>query len=212
MGCGSPLGDLFYLADSLLYRSHDSSPPLERGGVGSESGEDLRSRLYRMYGDGLISEEVFDALRALADRGQLRSADLAVHLARARRGQTERGDPAVANALSGIRSRLARLLQARTISEKALADLDARLEDLDQRIAVKKQAARQIVAHDEAAARRHLSQKAELASSRQRLASQAQALREDLARLDDLRAQLAAKAAELEAVQARSQLNMEATE
>jgi hypothetical protein len=49
-------------------------------------------------------------------------------------------------------------------------------------------------------------EKAELEASRERLAEQAAALRDDLARLDDLRAQLEAKATELEAVGAREGL------
>ena len=215
MGCGSPLGDLFYLADTLL----DPRPlPLPRSG-GGERGEGgaLRAELYQMHGEGQISQEVFTALRALADRGQLRPADLAVHRARARRCpvngddvETSRRDVCT-NALRGVRSRLTQLAQARAASEKVLADLEARLAGLDERIVGKEQAARDALAaeRDEAAARQRLAEKAEFASSRDRLAAQAQALRADLARLDDLRAQLEAKAAELEAVQARSSLSEE---
>jgi chromosome segregation ATPase len=164
-----------------------------------------------MYGEGQISEEVFTALRALADRGQLRPADLAVHRARARRRPAGRGDVEVANALRGIRSRLAQLAQTRAASEKVLANLEARLSGLEDRVVDKEQAARDAIAaeHDEQAARSRLAEKAEFASSRDRLTVQAQALCTDLARLDDLRAQLEAKAAELEAMQARIRLSEE---
>src|SRR3990172_7477249 len=202
MGCGSALGDLFYLADALAYRIYDSHLPPDRWRTGSEGNESLRTRLYRMHGEGQISEEVFNALQVLAERGQLRPADLAVHLARARRGESEGGDAAIGNALGGIRSRHAKLVQARVGSEKVLADLEARLSELDERIAAKEQAARQSVTQNEETARQRLAEKAEFASSRERLAAQAQALRADLARLDELNLQLEAKSAELEAVQA----------
>jgi phage shock protein A len=158
-----------------------------------------------MHGEGQISEEVFNALQVLAERGQLRPADLAVHLARARRGGSAGGDAAIGNALRGIRSRHAKLVQARVGSDKVLADLEVRLSELDERIAVKEQAARQSVTQqNEETARQRLAEKAEFAGSRSRLAAQAQALRADLARLDELNLQLEAKSAELEAVQARS--------
>jgi len=166
----------------------------------------LVAELYQMYGDGQIGEEVFAALRALADRGQLRPADLAVHRARAQRRPAGRGDLALASALRGIQVRLAQLAQARATSEKVLADLETRLADLGRQIAGKEQVARETVERDEGVARRRLAEKAELAGGRDRLAAQAQALRADLAQLDDLRAQLEIKAAELEAVRARSRL------
>ena len=184
-------------------------------------GPGVRARLYQMYGEGQITEEVFTALRALADKGQLRPADLAVHRARPASGIFDashrpagRRDPstssgqALTNAQRGIRSRLAQLAQARAASEKVLADLEARLAGLDERAVGKEQAARDAltVGQDETAARQRLAEKAELTGSRDRLATQAEALRADLARLDDLRAQLEAKAAELEAVQARDRL------
>jgi len=205
MSCGSPLGDLFYLADTLLYHSPVSSlPPGGRRG----GGEGLLTQLYQMYGEGQVNEEVFTALRALADRGQLRPADLAVHRARARRHSGQHSDPTVTNVLQGIRSRLAQLAQVRVASEKVLAELEVRQAGLEERISGKVQAARDAVAvrQDEQAARSRLAEKAELTNSRDRLVAQGQALRADLTRLDDLRTQLEAKAAELEAVQVRNRL------
>lgn len=212
MGCGSVLGDLFYLTDSFIQRESGNgwrvasdvtftayhTPP-----------DDLRAQLYQMYGEGQISEEVFTALRSLAGRSQLRPADLAVHRARAQHRSMGHEDPATANALRGIRSRLTQLAQARASSEKILADLEARLSDIDRRAADKQRAAREVVERDEESARQRLAEKAELGVSRDRLAAQAQALRADLSRLDDLCAQLEAKSMELEAVQARSRLNEE---
>ncbi len=230
MSCGSPLGDLFYLADTLLYRPYDSPLPLngrgteaytacsstapswpgrDRAGTDERSrtderGEDLRTHLYRMYGDGQISEEVFTALQSLADRGQLRPADLAVHQALARRGG---GDVAISNAMRSIQSRLTQMTQARASAGKVLVDLDARLAEIDGRMAGKEQAARENIERNEETARLRLAEKVELASSRDRLDVQAQALRSELIRLDDLRAQLETKSVELEAVQARSRLS-----
>ncbi len=221
MSCGSPLGDLFYLADALIAGSYSGQAasyrpdpselvrPAWARGVGDGMKDDLRARLYRMYGEGQISEEVFQALRALADRGQLRQSDLAVHLARAMRSVNQRGDLAIQNAIRGIRARLAQLAQARATSEKVLVDLQARLSDLDERMASKEQAARQALSQDEETARQRLAEKSELASSHERLAAQAQALHADLDRLDDLHSKLKAKAAELESVQARIQLGQE---
>ncbi len=217
MSCGSPLGDLFYLADTLLSPSPPAPLPLNGRGIeayagqgrNGERGEGLRARLYNMYGDGQTNEEVFTALRNLADRGQLRPADLAVHQARARRGPKSHDDAAISNAQRGIRSRLTQLAQARASAAKVLVDLETRLAELDGRMAGKEQAARENIEHDEQTARLRLSEKAELASSRDRLSAQAQALGSELNRLDDLRAQLDAKSAELEAAQARSRLNAE---
>jgi hypothetical protein len=113
------------------------------------------------------------------------------------------------NALRGIHSRLARLAEARTASAKVLADLEARQVDLNRRMAEKENAARASVETDEETARARLTEKLELVRSHARQVEQAEALRADLARLDDLRAQLEATAAELEAVRARSRLNEE---
>jgi len=209
MGCGSPLGDLFYLADTLLYHTDGSSLPLGRRGIGGESDNPLRSQLYQMYGEGQISEEVFTALRILADRGQLRPADLAVHRARVQHRSVGHGDPVTANALRSIRSRLTQLAQVRAASEKVLADLETQLSDINQRMDDKEQAARRIIERDEESARQRLAEKAELGLSRDRLAPQVDALQTDLSRLEDLRAQLEAKSIELEAVQARGRLNEE---
>jgi chromosome segregation ATPase len=209
MGCGSVLGDLFYLADSLLQQESGNRWRVASDATFSVSHtppEDLRAQLYRMYGEGEISEEAFVALRTLADRGHLRPADLAVHRSHA---QHRHDDPGTANALQGIRSRLTQLAQARASSEKVLANLKARLSDIDQRAADKEQAAREVIKRDEESARQRLAEKAELSLSRDRLAAQAEALRADLRRLEDLRAQLEAKSIELEAVQARSRLHEE---
>ncbi len=222
MLCGLHLGELFYLADRLLEGPAGQvgtaaaaawSPPvpaaiavrqdLDGRAAGAEA---LRAQLYQMYGEGQIGEAVFTALRPLAERGQLRPADLAVHRARARQRPGGQGDAGVASALHGVRSRLAQLAQARTASERILADLEARLDDLDQRVVSKEQAAREAVGHDEQGARQRLLEKAELAGSRERLAAQASALQADLGRLADLYAQLEAKAIELEAVRARQRL------
>ncbi len=211
MGCGSPLGDLFYLADTLLYRSQVSAlPSASEDSSTPSAGQVLRGQLYRMYAEGQIDEEVFAALRALADGGQLRAADLAVHRVNARRRDTDsRGDPQVSNALRGIHSRLTGLNETRRASEKVLADLQSRLTDLDRRIAEKEARARASVQTDEPSARARLTEKVELAASRERLASQAEQLRADLSRLDDVCAQLEAKQSELEAVQARDRVAQE---
>lgn len=217
MGCGSILGDLFYLADSLLENQRplrngrqgvQQLPPVARHSALSKQpgSENLLAQLYNMYGEGQIDEEVFTALKALAGRGQLRPADLAVHRVRARRHPPHKKNVEVANALRGIRSRLAQLERTRKSSAGVLADLEARLEGLNQRMMDKEKAARQAIEQDEDAARQRLTEKAEMESSYERLSSQAQALREDLDRLDDLQIQLEAKMTELEALQARGEL------
>ena len=212
MGCGLPLGDLFYLADSLLDRGLNNGSVVASDITFSARRtppDDSSARLYQMYGEGLISGEVFTAFRTLADRGQLRPADLAVHRARAQHRPAAHEDPRAANAMRGIRSRLTQMAQVRAASEKVLMDLESRLLEIDQRVADKEQAAREIIGSDEVSARQRLAEKAELTSSRDRLTTQAQGLRADLRSLDDLRAQLEAKFLELETVQARSRLNEE---
>ncbi len=210
MGCGSGLGDLFCIADNLLQspRALAAAPwqparPLDS----AQSGEGLLSHLYKMHGEGQISEEVFTALRDLADRGQLRPADLAVHQARARRRPTHLKDMETENALRGIRSRLDQLAGVRKGSEKVMSELQSRITDVDGRMSSKASAARGAVGEgDEQDARRRLTEKAQLSSSRDRLAKQLQLLKEDLAHLDDLTAQLQNKAVEIEAVRARGDL------
>ena len=204
MGCGSLLGDLFYMADSLLEKPRVQ--PLHqieyRGG-----NEGLHAQLYRMYGEGVIGEDVFNALRVVADRGELRPADLAVHRANARQRLTLRAGSEVQNALRGVHMRITKLIETRTTSGKILAELEARLANLDKGVASKEQNARQAVSeNDEDTARRRLTEKADLVASQTRLFAQVQALREDLARLDHLRTQLETIAAELEAVNARSEM------
>lgn len=213
MGCGTSLGDLFYLADSLIQQGSGNGWRVTSN-VASFTArhtppEGLRAQLYQMYGEGQISEEVFTALRTLADRSQLRPADLAVHRARVQHHSVGHGDPVTANALRSIRSRLTQLAQVQTASERVLSDLETQLSDINQRVDDKEQAAREIVERDEESARQRLAEKAELRLSRDRLTSQVKALQSDLSRLEDLRAQLEAKSVELEAVQARSRLNEE---
>ena len=208
LGCGPGLGNLFYLADRLLEDNRArrgsalSAAPVARPLFRPE----LTQQLYDMYGRGELSNEVFAALKPLAERGALRPADLAVHRVRAGRRRPRPAGRETAAALRQVQLRLAQLDEAQEDSSQTLADLEARMAGLVERATGKEQAARQLVATDEEAARRLLTEKAELEASRQRLAEQAQALRDDLARLDDLRAQLEAKAAELEAVGAREEL------
>lgn len=205
MGCGSILGDLFYLTDSLLEDPRSQLPPQidYRGG---EQG--LQAQLYRMYGEGVISEEVFNVLRLLADKGKLRPADLAVHQVNATQPINRKTDSEVHNAIRGVRSRLAQLAETRSNSEKVLKELETRLTKLDNEVDTKEQNARQAVGkNNEDTARQRLTEKADLAGSHSRLAAQAEALREDLIRLNHLRIQLETKAAELEAVRAREELS-----
>ena len=136
----------------------------------------------------------------------LRPADLAVHRVKARRRGPRLGGGETAAALRQVQVRLAQLEEAREASSRILADLEEQMAELEERTTDKEQAARELVATDEEAARRLLMEKADLEASRERLAEQARSLRDDLARLDDLRAQLEAKAAELEAVGAREEL------
>ena len=210
MGCGSMLGDLFCLADHLVQPSRGpaASPWQAPFPAGSTwSGEDLLSDLYRMLGEGRITQEVFSSLRDLADRGQLRRVDVAVHQARAQRRTVHRGDTDTRNALQGISLRQQRLVEAREESERVMSNLRGRIADIDERMAGKENIARQAVGEgDDQAARRRLTEKAQLSSLRERLHKQLQMLTEDLGRLDEVRAELEAREVELEAVRAREGL------
>jgi hypothetical protein len=207
LGCGPGLGNLFHLADRLLEdnRAHRGSA-LGATPVARPSRPDLTQQLYDMYGRGELSEAAFGALKPLAERRVLRPADLAVHRLKARRRGPRPGGGETATALRQVRARLMQLGEAREASSRALADLEAQMAELAERATGKEQAAREQVTTDEAATRRALTEKAALEASHERLAAQAAALRDDLARLDDLRAQLEAKATELEAVGAREGL------
>ena len=132
---------------------------------------------------------------------------MAVHRAKVSRRATRKVDPEVQNALRGVHSRLTQLAETRANSEKVLKDLETRLASLDEVVAAKKQKARQAIGeNNEDIARRHLSEKTDLIENHARLAAQAQALREDLARLAHLRTQLEIKAVELEAVRSREEM------
>jgi len=207
MGLGSALGELFHLVDRVLEdnRAHRSSL-LTAAPVTRRAWPELKQQLYEMYGRGELSEAAFAALNSLTERGALRPADLAVHRARARRRRGRPGGSETSTALRKVQARLMQLEEAGEASSQTLADLEGRMAGLAERATDKEQAARKLVASDEEAARRLLIVKAELEASRERLAEQAQALREDQARLGDLRAQLEAKASELEAVVAREEL------
>lgn len=216
MGCGSVLGDLFYLTDSLIQRSYRPSQSrevpaisptqgMERGEPGGE-GERLYSELYKMYGEGQINEQIFTALRTLADQGQLRPVDLLVYQSGSRNRPTHPEDVGVLNALKGVRSRMSQLAQVRSTSAKVLVDLESRLAKLGENIVRKEHLARQAVEQDEEVARQYLVGKNDLHTSYERLSTQARALRDDLARVDELSSQLEVKAVELEAVLARSEL------
>jgi phage shock protein A len=175
--------------------------------VANSGDEHLRAQLYNLYGEGQISEDVFSALRSLADRGELRQSDLAVHRARARHRPTQHKDQELTNALQGVRSRMDQLVEARRGSASVLTDLDKRISEVEERIAAKESSARQAISEDdEDRARHRLAEKAELSVSRERLLAQAQALRDDLAQLADLHAQLEANEVELKAVRARREL------
>ncbi|MEW5958170.1 MAG: hypothetical protein AB1801_10630 [Chloroflexota bacterium] len=217
IGCGSGLYDLFYLTDTLIrdnraHRDHVQAAPAVLGpATGSrtrESTQALVDQLYELAGRGQLSDEAFEALKSLADRGQLRPADLAVHRIKAGRQGRHRAHPEAkqAAALRQVQARLAQLDEARESSAAVLADLESRLDRLAAQIEAKEQDARDRVATDEAAARRILTEKAALTDSYRRLNEQAQALRDDLARLDQMRLQLADRAAEWEAVLARSEI------
>ena len=210
MGCGSMLGDLFYLADHLVQPSRGpaASPwqaPFPAGST--RSSEDLLSDLYRMLGEGQISQEVFSSLRDLAGRGLLRRVDVAVHQARGRRRSVHREDTGTQNALQGIRLRRQNLAGVREESERVMSNLRGRIADIDERMAGKENIARQAVGEgDDQAARRRLTEKAQLSSLRDRLHKQLQMLTEDLGRLDEVRAELEGRAVELEAVRTREGL------
>lgn len=207
LGCGSGLNDLFRLADQLLEdnraRVHTA---LTGASVSRPARGDLRQQLYDMYGRGELSAAAFAALKSVADRGALQPADLAVHRARARHRRPRPEGSETAAALRKVQTRLMQLEEAGEGSSQTLAELEARMAGLMRRTTDKEQTAREVVVTDEDAARRLLREKADLEASRERLAEQARALRDDMSRLGDLRAQLEAKAAELEAVRAREEL------
>ena len=207
LGCGSGLNDLFRLADQLLEENRARVRTAVTGAsVSRPARRDLRQQLYDMYGRGELSEAAFAALKSVADRGALQPADLAVHRARARHRRPRPEGTETAAALRKVQARLMQLEDAGEDSSQTMADLDARMAGLVERTTDKQQAARKLIATDEDAARRLLREKADLEASRERLAEQARALRDDMSRLGDLRAQLEAKAAELEAVRAREEL------
>jgi chromosome segregation ATPase len=207
LGCGSGLNDLFRLADQLLEDNRARVHTALTGGSASRPARrDLRQQLYDMYGRGELSEAAFAALKSVAERGALQPADLAVHRARARRRRPRPEGSETAAALRKVQTRLMQLEEAGEGSSQTLAELEARMAGLMRRATDKEQTAREVVVTDEDAARRLLREKAELEASRERLAEQARALRDDMSRLGDLRTQLEAKAAELEAVRAREEL------
>jgi len=166
-----------------------------------------------MYERGELDEKTFRELKDLAARGRLQPVDLAV--LRYERQQRIKTRPRVSEedvAIRKLRARIARLEEAREESSQVLASLRERIADMEARAQQREEGARQVVATDEALARRYLMEKQELVEAQARLEAQAQALEEDLARLDELRGKLEAKVAELEALRSRRELQSLRTE
>lgn len=222
MGCGPDVFRLFDLADTLVRdnrsRRYAAYRPVGRP---QPSGPSPQEQLYDMYGRGELDEQTFDDLKDLAARGQLRPVDLAV-LRYERRQKTRTRPPASEEevAIRQLRARIAQLEGAREESARVLASLQAKIEDVKARAQKREEAARQAVVSDpstgsgrrETLARRYLTEKQELLKTQARLEEQAQALRDDLARLDELKGELEAKVTELEALRSRQEIGALRTE
>ncbi|HIC89493.1 MAG TPA: hypothetical protein EYP04_08835 [Anaerolineae bacterium] len=214
MGCGPDVFRLFDLADALVRdnraRRCETWPA---AGSPQHPGPSLQEQLYEMYERGELDEKTFRELKDLAARGRLQPVDLAV--LRYERQQRIKTRPRVSEedvAIRKLRARIARLEEAREESSQVLASLRERIADMEARAQQREEGARQVVATDEALARRYLMEKQELVEAQARLEAQAQALEEDLARLDELRGKLEAKVAELEALRSRRELQSLRTE
>lgn len=208
MGCGPDVFRLFDLADTLVRdnrsRRYEAYRPVGRP---QPSGPSPQEQLYDMYGRGELDEQIFNDLKDLAARGQLRPVDLAV-LRYERRQKVIARPPASEEevAIRQLRARIAQLEGAREESSRVLASLQEKIEDVKARTRKREEAARQVVATDETLARRYLMEKQELVETEARLEEQAQALRDDLVRLDELRGELEAKVMELEALRSRQEI------
>ena len=208
MGCGPDVFRLFDLADTLVRdnrsRRYEAYRPV---GLPQPSGPSLQEQIYDMYGRGELDEQTFSELKDLAARGQLRPVDLAV--LRYERHQKSRARPPASEeevAIRQLKARIAQLEGAREESSQVLAALQEKAEDVKARAQKREDAARQAVAMDEALARRHLMEKQKLVETQTHLEEQAQALRDDLARLDELQGELEAKVMELEALRSRQEI------
>lgn len=216
MGCGPDVFRLFDLADTLVRDNRSRRYEVYRPvGLPQPAGPSLQEQLYDMYGRGELDEKTFNDLKDLAARGQLRPVDLAV--LRYERRQKVRARPPSSEeevAIRQLRARIAQLEGAREESSRVLASLQEKIEDVKARAQRREEAARQVVTtdpstssgHSEALARRYLMEKQELVATRTRLEEQAQSLRDDLTKLDELSGQLEAKVMELEALHSRQEI------
>ena len=214
MGCGSILGDLFVLTDSLIERQHPDSA--RRQGKYTLSSrrhqhqstqrpeEDLLSELNVMYAKGQIGKEVYRELKTLALQGQLRRSDLLVHQTRSLSSDYYGKNKEIWDTIKGINTRLTQLQMIRKDLNATLDNLAFRMKDLQERINEKESAARHAASENDDLARERLLEKAEFQTSYERLQAQAVSLKKDLAELDDLQAQLEAKKSELKAVLTRA--------
>ncbi len=209
MRCGPDVFRLFDLADALVRdnrsRRYEAYRPV---GIPQPTGPSLQEQLYDMYGRGELDEKTFNDLKDLAARGQLRPVDLAV--LRYERRQKAKARPPESEeeiATRQLRARIGQLEGAREESAQVLASLEEKIGTLEAKAAQREKAAREVVVLDEARARQYLTEKQELEETQERLESQAQALRDDLARLDELRGKLETKVTELEAVRSRQELS-----
>jgi len=219
MGCGPDVFRLFDLADALVRANRSRRYAAYRPvGRPQPAGPSLQEQLYDMYGRGELDEKIFQDLKDLAARGQLRPVDLAVLryeraygvAAQHHRRQKARARPPQSEeevAIRQLRARIAQLEGAREESSRVLASLQEKIEDVRARAQKREEAARQAVATDEALARRYLTEKQELLGTQARLEEQAQALRDDLARLEKLKGELEAKVTELEALRSRQEIS-----
>jgi len=215
MGCGPDVFRLFDLADTLVRdnrsRRYGTYPPT---GLPQPAGPSPREQLYQMYARGEVDKKTFRALKELARRRELREVDLAVLRFEQRRKPKKKSSPASEEevAVRQLQSRIAQLEGAQEESSRVLTSLQEKIEDVRARAQKREEAARQVLPTDEALARRYLTEKQELLETQTRLEEQAQALQEDLAKLDDLRGKLEAKVTELKALHARQELQSLRTE
>jgi len=208
MGCGPDVFRLFDLADTLVRdnrsRRYGAYPPADQP---PPVGPSPREQLYAMYARGEVDKETFRALKELAKRGELRAVDVAV-LRYEQKRKPKRKSPLTEEevAIRQLQGRIAELEEAREESLRVLSSLQEKIEDVQARAQKREEAARRAVSSDEVLARRYLMEKQELLETQTRLQEQAQALQDDLAKLDDLREKLEAKVTELEALRSRQDI------
>lgn len=166
-----------------------------------------------MYARGDIDSATYHRLLEMARSGELNWDDLAeirrgatVAAPAPAKAATSERDTEIVRALNRLYQHRTRLEASQRETERVLEKLEADAARLRQQAETAAEKAKAVADTDEASARAYLEVRQEALDRVSALEERITALRQDLARIEDLRSELATREAELKALEAREQL------